>query len=97
MGNMFSSAAKVFDFIILVIDNVVDFILGAITLVWGIAKTAVEILPLLLDIIDYLLSFIEYIIDLFTKYWRVPAVLLTLVPMYVMLFFVINRVNSILD
>jgi hypothetical protein len=104
MGGVFSGfekvaefAVKIFEFLLLLIDNLIDFVLGAITMIWAVAKQALNLLPLVLDIIQYLLTFIEYIIDLFLEYWRVPAAIMTLVPLYVMLFFLVNRINSILD
>tara|TARA_R110002126_G_scaffold58286_1_gene153899 strand:- start:72 stop:395 length:324 start_codon:yes stop_codon:yes gene_type:complete len=101
MGGDFSKlidiTVKVFEFIGLLIDNLIDAVLGTIVLIWGVAEQAINLLPLILDITDYVLQFVDYLIDVFTEYWRVPAVIMTLVPLYVLMFFLINRINSILD
>jgi len=88
----FEDFAKVAEFLF---ENLIDFILGAIALVHNVAKEIPKIIPDILDILDYLISLAEYTVELATVYWRIPVLVMTLVPMYMMVYILIKTINNL--
>jgi len=95
--DVFSVFDSIGQIILLILNSILDFILGIITIAHRVAVQAVNVIPLIVNIVEYLLDLAQYAVDLFESYWKLPVVIVTLIPMYFMMFFLINRLNSLLD
>ena len=92
----FTGLNGIINFIKLIIDNVTDLIYGLIALSWHLGKTAVELIPIFWDIILDIFDILDYLIDLVLEYWRIPVVIVMLIPCYFLTFVLITRINSFL-
>jgi hypothetical protein len=61
------------------------------------ARELVELAPFLLDIINHIIDIVDYLLELLLVYWRIPVFMVFMIPGYGMMFFLINRLNSIFN
>lgn len=97
IGDVFTGFVSLFKFIFFLINNFIDFIYGSIVFTLEFTKELVEMMPYFLDIIANVIDMIDYLMELVAQYWEVGLAMIFMIPAYVGMFFVINRLNSIFD
>ena len=88
----FEDSAHIAEFLF---ENLIDLILGAIAFISKASVEAVKLFPYIIDIVEYLVTLAEYATELATVYWRIPVLVLTLTPMYWMIYFLIRSINTL--
>lgn len=97
MKTLLENIGPLFDFVFFIINNLIDFVYGAIVMIQEVAKEFVEVLPFFMDIVSHLIDLVDYFITLAQDRWEIALVIVMLIPAYTGLFFLTNQINNIFD
>jgi len=83
------------DFAFFIINNIIDLIYGGITFLSNLGKEVALALPSVNSIINHIIDVLDYVLDVIKEYANIGIVIIMMIPAYVGIFFLINRINDI--
>ena len=95
--DLFLNIGKIIRLIFFLINNFVDLIYGGIVFMLELAKEIENLLPFIFDIIEHIIDLVDYFLELVLDYWEIPVAIIVMIPAYVSVFFLVNRLNSVFD
>lgn len=92
---MVKNVGPLFEFIFFIINQIIDIVYGTITLINGVGKEFVELMPHLDKIMELTLDAIDFLINFYKENSKLLIVSVMLVPAYTLVYLLIRQINAI--